>query len=283
MVEAVPIRHGMVLGGRYAIEKIIGRGGSGVVVRAHDRDLSQVVAIKIVRAELAGQRVWAARLAREVRLARQIHHPHVCRVFDFEQADGRVFLVMELARRGRCATSSARARWRRGRSRIGSRTRARWRRRWRRSTPPGIVHRDLSPQNVLRMGDGRLVLSDFGLATDVSESTSVHGGTIAYMAPEVMRGGRSTIASDIWSLGVVMHEIVFGDKPRWSERGGAGDADAGARAEADGGGAGGARDVPRVHGEGAGEADRERGGGGADADGAAAVAAAAARACRGGR
>ena len=94
------MRHGMVLAGRYAIEKIIGRGGSGVVVRAHDRDLNEVVAIKIVRAELAGQRMWAARLAREVRLARQIQHPHVCRVFDFQQADGRVFLVMELAEGG---------------------------------------------------------------------------------------------------------------------------------------------------------------------------------------
>src|SRR6185369_15568456 len=100
VVEALPIRHGMVLGGRYAIEKIIGRGGSGVVVRAHDRDLQAPVAIKIVRAELAGQRVWAERLAHEVRLARQINHPHVCRVFDFEQAEGRAFLVMELAVNG---------------------------------------------------------------------------------------------------------------------------------------------------------------------------------------
>ncbi len=137
LVESVPIRHGMVLGGRYAIEKIIGRGASGVVVRAHDRELRQEVAIKIVRAELVGQRMWAARLAREVKLARQIQHPNVCRVFDFEQAEGRAFLVMELAEKGRCATSFDRARWRRGRWRIGSPTRARWRRRWRRFTRRG--------------------------------------------------------------------------------------------------------------------------------------------------
>ena len=108
LAEALPIRHGMVLGGRYTIEKVLGRGGCGVVVRAHDRDLREAVAIKIVRAELAGEQVWAARLAREVKLARQIQHPHVCRVFDFQHADGRVFLVMELARRGRCATRSGR-------------------------------------------------------------------------------------------------------------------------------------------------------------------------------
>ena len=186
LVEALPVRHGMVLAGRYAIEKIIGRGGSGVVVRAHDRDLRQVVAIKIVRAELAGQRVWAARLAREVRIARQIHHPNVCRVFDFQQAEGRAFLVMELAEKGtlrdeiRSGGLAARpladriADARAVASALDAIHRA------------GIVHRDLSTQNLLRMGDGRVVLSDFGLAVDVSESTSsVHGGTVAYMAPEV--------------------------------------------------------------------------------------------------
>jgi tRNA A-37 threonylcarbamoyl transferase component Bud32 len=216
LVEALPIRHGMVLGGRYAIERIIGRGGSGVVVRAHDRDLNQVVAIKIVRAELAGQRVWATRLAREVRLARQIHHPHVCRVFDFQQADGRVFLVMELAQgtlRDEIRSGAAKARplaERIADARAMASALAA-------IHAAGIVHRDLSPQNMLRLEDGRLVLSDFGLATETSESTSVHGGTIAYMAPEVMRGDHSTPAADIWSLGALMYEIVFGDKPSWSE------------------------------------------------------------------
>src|SRR5262245_935355 len=166
LVEAVPVRHGMVLAGRYAIEKIIGRGGSGVVVRAHDRDLKEAVAIKIVRAELAGDRVWAVRLAREVKLARQIHHPHVCRVFDFQQAEGRAFLVMELAANGtlrdeiRSGVTAARPladRIADARS-VASALAA--------IHGAGIVHRDLTPQNLLRMGDGRLVLSDFGLATD---------------------------------------------------------------------------------------------------------------------
>ena len=218
LAEAAPIRHGMVLGGRYTIEKVLGRGGCGVVVRAHDRDLKEAVAIKIVRAELAGQQVWAERLAREVKLARQIHHPHVCRVFDFQQADGRVFLVMELATRGtlrdevqsgalkarplaeRIADARAVA------SALAAIHRA------------GIVHRDLTPQNLLRMGDGRIALTDFGLATDTRDgSTSVHGGTISYMAPELLRGGRSSVQSDVWALGIVMYEIVFGEKPRWRE------------------------------------------------------------------
>jgi len=218
VLEILPIRRGMVLAGRYAIEKIIGRGGTGVVVRAHDRVLRAAVAIKIVRAELADQRVWTDRLAREVRLARQINHPNVCRVFDFEQADGRAFLVMELADGGtlrdeiRSGSQAARP----IAERIGDARTVTWA--LGAIHRAGIVHRDLSPQNLLRMGDGRLVLSDFGLAVDVSDNTSsVHGGTVAYMAPEVMRGGKATFASDIWGLGVVIHELVFGVKPLWSD------------------------------------------------------------------
>jgi tRNA A-37 threonylcarbamoyl transferase component Bud32 len=217
LLEALPIRHGMVLGGRYTIEKVLGRGGCGVVVRAHDRVLKEAVAIKIVRAELATETVWAERLAREVKLARQIQHPHVCRVFDFQQADGRVFLVMELAARGtvreEIRTGALKARPLAARiddaRAVASALAA--------IHQAGIVHRDLTPQNLLRMSDGRVVLTDFGLATDAREGTSVAGGTISYMAPELLRGGRSSFVSDVWALGVVMHEIVFSDKPRWRE------------------------------------------------------------------
>ena len=218
LAEAIPIRHGMVLGGRYTIEKVLGRGGSGVVVRAHDRDLKVAVAIKIVRAELAGEQVWAARLAREVKLARQIQHPHVCRVFDFQHADGRVFLVMELASKGtlRDEIRSGALRARPLSERIADARAV--------SSAlaaihqAGIVHRDLTPQNLLRMADGRVVLTDFGLATDTRDgASSVAGGTVSYMAPELLRGGRSSVGSDLWALGTVMYEIVFGEKPRWGE------------------------------------------------------------------
>jgi hypothetical protein len=214
--EPEAIRPGSVLAGRYVVEAIIGRGGMGVVVRAHDRTLDAQVAIKIVRAELANERYWAERLAREVKLARQIQHPNVCRVFDFEQADGRVFLVMELATGGTlreemaARSTGARAL---GETLADARAVAAG---LAAIHDAGIVHRDLSPQNLLRMGDGRLVLSDFGLATDPSETTtSIRGGTIAYMAPEIVRGGKAGFASDIWALGVVVHEMVFGTKPTW--------------------------------------------------------------------
>jgi hypothetical protein len=220
-VSAAPLSHGTVLAGRYEVQKVIGRGGMGLVVRAHDRVLSEVVAIKIVRGEYASEPEWTERLAREVKLARQIQHPNVCRVFDFGQADGRVFLVMELASEGtlRSEISAGTVAKRPFAERIAdaraiaaglSAIHA-----------AGIVHRDVSPQNLLRMEDGRLVVSDFGLATDSCENTtSVHGGTIAYMAPEVVRGGRASFASDVWALGVVIHEAVFGKKPRWRDAAG---------------------------------------------------------------
>ena len=160
----------------------------GIVVRAHDRTLEETVAIKILRTEYAGERVWSERLAREVKLARQIQHPNVCRMFDFEQADGRVFLVMELAEAGSLREEIAAGQSGTVRSRAARRRRA-MAAGLASIHDAGIVHRDISPQNMLRMADGRLVLSDFGLATDPSESTtSLRGGTIAYMAPEILRG-----------------------------------------------------------------------------------------------
>ncbi len=217
--EVAALHSGTVLGGRYQIRKVIGRGGMGLVVQAFDLTLGEDVAVKILRAEYAGEHAWAERLAREVKLARQIHHPNVCRVFDFAQADGRAFLIMELSTLGSL------------RDELGSGALAK------RSADQriadilalaagldaihraGIVHRDVTPQNMLRMADGRVVVSDFGLATDSFESTaSIHGGTIAYMAPEVLRGQRATFASDVWALGVVSHEIFFGARPHWSPK-----------------------------------------------------------------
>ena len=216
MVELAPLTRGMVLGGRYEIQRVIGRGGMGVVVRAHDRALGEDVAIKILRREFAGDSFWGDRLAREVKLARQIHHPNVCRVFDFQRAEGRVFLVMELASqrtlRSEIGSGAVKARAFEDRladaramaGGLGA------------IHDAGIVHRDVSAQNVLRMNDGRLVLSDFGLATDSCDNTTfIQGGTIAYLAPEVARGGRASFASDVWALGLVIHEAVFGERPHW--------------------------------------------------------------------
>src|SRR5258708_31880202 len=88
---------GTGLAGCYESEATRGCGGAGLVLRAQDRELREAVAIKVLRPDLGNVARWIERLAREVKLARQLRHPNVCRVFDFEKADGHVFIVMELA------------------------------------------------------------------------------------------------------------------------------------------------------------------------------------------
>jgi serine/threonine-protein kinase len=212
----VDIDRGSVLAGRYQIEAIIGRGGSGVVLRAFDRVAKTPIAIKILKGDLARDPHWMERFSRELRLARQIQHPNVCRVFDIGEADGHRFLTMELAAAGtlrddlkpdaplrplsqRLADVNAVIS---GLAAIHA---------------AGIVHRDIKPDNLLRMNDGRLVLSDFGLATNPSEAPvmTVMVGTPTYMAPEVVFGEPATVQSDVWALGVVIYELIFGRRPAW--------------------------------------------------------------------
>jgi eukaryotic-like serine/threonine-protein kinase len=211
------LTRGALLAGRYEIGRRLGRGGVGVVVQARDVALGEDVAIKVLRPEHSGEARRIERLAREVKLARQIRHPNVCRVFDFGQADGHAFLVMELARgslrdeivREAAAARPLAARLADARAVADGLAAVH---------AAGIVHRDVTPQNVLRMNDGRLVVSDFGLATLVDPTTnSIHGGTVAYMAPEIARGECATLASDVWALGVIIHEIVFGRRPTWRQ------------------------------------------------------------------
>jgi hypothetical protein len=215
--QSSELSRGTVLAGRYEIECVLGRGGMGYVVRAFDRSVGEPVAIKVLRPEHAQEKRWIDRLAREVKLARRIRHPNVCRIFDFGQADGHTFLTMELATGGTLRDVIAGARDRPLEDRISDA----------KAVvaglaaihEAGIVHRDVTPQNVLRMEGGRLALADFGLASEVANSTtSMQGGTVAYMAPEVIRGAKADRAADVWSLGVVLHEVIYGRRPDWEKR-----------------------------------------------------------------
>jgi serine/threonine protein kinase len=216
-VPSLKIERGAVLAGRYQVEAAIGKGGSGIVLRAFDRMTQVPVAIKILNPDLARDPKWLERFSRELRLARQIQHPNVCRVFDIDEADGHWFLTMELASAGTLRDSLAASEF----PRRSPETRTADAR----AAIAGlaaihsaqIIHRDIKPENYLRMEDGRLVLSDFGLASVRSDSTSVTimVGTPSYMAPEVVMGEPATARSDVWSLGVVLHEIFFGRRPTW--------------------------------------------------------------------
>jgi tetratricopeptide (TPR) repeat protein len=225
---------GSLLANRYQIEAPLGEGGSGTVYRAWDRMLSELIAIKVLHPERARERSWIKRLAREVRVARAIRHPNVCRVFELGHAEGFWFVTMELARGGSL------------RDRLGPTGAAAARNPPGDPPPPpmplrplaarlddirqlcaglgamhgvGITHRDVTPRNVLVMDDGRLTLTDFGLAIERDDQTTVLGGTPAYMPPEAARGARSDQRSDVFQLGMIMHEILTGKRPTWTADG----------------------------------------------------------------
>jgi eukaryotic-like serine/threonine-protein kinase len=208
------IERGMVLAGRYQIEAVLGKGGSGLVLRAFDRSAQMVVAVKVLKQELLHDPRWSMRFARELRLGRVIRHRNVCRTFDIGEGDGYRFLTMELATGGTLRDLVKKGRPLRpiaerladARAAISGLSAIH---------EAGIVHCDVKPDNMLRMEDGRLVLSDLGLATDVSEASAVTivVGTPRYMAPEIRAGEPATQRSDVWALGIALYEICLGRRP----------------------------------------------------------------------
>jgi serine/threonine-protein kinase len=201
---------GAILGDRYRMVSLLGAGGMGEVYRADDMKLGQRVALKCVPAELANDRKAFDRLCAEVRVARQVSHPNVCRVFDMVLVDGLYFISMEfvegedlrslLRRIGRLAPDKALAVARDICSGLAA------------AHDRGVVHRDLKPANVMIDGRGTALIADFGLAVIAGECPDAHGiaGTPAYMAPEQMRGGEVTQRSDIYALGLILYEIFTG-------------------------------------------------------------------------
>ncbi len=218
-VQFVELQPGAVLGGRYQIEATLGQGGSGTVYRAWDRVLGEAIAVKVLRPDRAAERSWIKRLAREVKLARVIRHPNVCRIFELGHADGHWFLTMELGAGGtlrdllddKTATQRPLADRLADARAICAGLAA--------IHAVGIIHRDVTPANVLRLADGRLVLSDFGLAIPMTANTTVHGGTPNYMPPETLLGSRGDQRSDVWQLGVILHEVLFGARPTFHHEG----------------------------------------------------------------
>ena len=195
---------GVVLGGRYRIVSLVGRGGMGEVYRADDLRLRIPVALKFLTAQTS---VDERALHDEVRVGRQISHPNVCRLFDIEEFDGRIFISMEyidgedlaslLRRAGRLAPERAMAVARDLCAGVAAAHELR------------VIHRDLKPGNVLIDGRGRARVTDFGLAVE-HDRTQASAGTPAYMAPEQLAGHRATIQSDLYALGLVLYELFTG-------------------------------------------------------------------------
>lgn len=202
---------GDILSERYRIVGLLGRGGMGEVYRADDLKLKQPVALKFLPASLNADGAALARFYKEVSVARQISHRHVCRVYDVAEYQGEHFLSMEFVR-GEELSSLLK--------RIGR-------------VPPdkaieiarqlcaglaavherGVLHRDLKPANIMIDERGEVRITDFGIAAVASEVDRRElSGTPGYMSPEQLEGRELTIRSDIYSLGLVLYELFTGKK-----------------------------------------------------------------------
>jgi serine/threonine protein kinase len=219
---------GAVLAGRYRIDRFIAAGGMGEVHQAHDLLLDESIALKLLREDLSNKPAAHERFAREIRLARKVTHKNVCRVFDVGVDGTRVFFTMELhagetlawhlARRGPLDPDGAAPLL----AQIFAGVAA--------AHAADVVHADLKPSNILvdRMGSAspapagstpRVVVTDFGLAMPCCATLGCSCdqptllGTPAYMAPEQVTGGTLLDTTDVFSLGVILFEMVTGRLP----------------------------------------------------------------------
>lgn len=201
---------GMVLAGRYRVVGLLGRGGMGEVYRADDLKLGQPVALKFLPQGFAAAADRHERLIGEVRTARQVTHPNVCRVYDIGELDGRQFLSMEyvdgedlrslLDRIGRLPPDKALDAARQICAGLAA------------AHERGVLHRDLKPANVMLDGRGRVRIMDFGLAVAAGDARVDEAGTPAYMAPEQLAGKGASVRSDIYALGLVLYELYTGKR-----------------------------------------------------------------------
>jgi serine/threonine protein kinase len=211
------LTRGSVLGGRYEIRDVLGRGGMGTVYRAHDRVLDDEVALKVLRAEGESDLDLARRFRSEIKLARRVAHPHVCRIYEYGEEGTRRYISMELVE----GTNLKEVLRQDGPLRpeqafavaidVAEGLAA--------IHEAGIVHRDLKTPNVMRGRAGAVKVMDFGIAKKVAgggvtgPSGSYVVGSPEYMSPEQARGQPVDFRSDLYALGVVVFEIFTGRVP----------------------------------------------------------------------
>jgi len=205
----VNLAPGSVLADRYRIERMLGRGGMGEVYKAQDLRLGQTVALKFLPPELARDPERLELFHSEVRIARTVTHPNVTRVYDIVEGDGHLFLSMEfvdgedlamtLKKHGRFEARAGVELMRQICAGLAAIHGA------------DVLHRDLKPANIMIDRAGRIHLMDFGLASGIRVHAG-SGGTPGYMAPEQLLEQTSSIKSDIYALGLVLHEIFTGER-----------------------------------------------------------------------
>jgi serine/threonine-protein kinase len=206
---------GAVIAGRYEIIECLGEGGMGKVYKAHDLDVHEDIALKLIRPEIAANPRIIQRFQNELKLTRKIAHRNVCRMFDLGKEGSARFITMEYVP-GEDLKSTIR--------RIGPLT-------VRKAISIGkqicqglseahglgVIHRDLKPSNIMVDREGNVRIMDFGIAlsreTEGITDAGAIVGTIQYLAPEVLMGGKPGPASDIYSLGVILYEMTTGQTP----------------------------------------------------------------------
>ena len=206
---------GRTLANRYEILQILGRGGMGAVYKARDVELDRMVALKVIRPELASDPEILQRFKQEIILARDVTHRNVIRIFDLGQAEGIKFLSMEfvdgkdltaiLKEKGPFPVEEAVEIMEQVCFALEEAHEA------------GVVHRDLKPQNIMIGPDGRVVVMDFGIARSVQVTGMTQTGSVLgtpdYMSPEQVKGQQADARSDIFALGVIFFELLTGEKP----------------------------------------------------------------------
>ena len=224
MVERVVLKAGTHVGS-FEILAPLGAGGMGEVYRAHDPRLEREVALKVLPAETLSDESARTRLLREARMASKLNHPNICTIYEVGEADGQAYIAMELVSGEALSERLSGERMvvdealRLGRQMADALAHAH---------SNGVVHLDFKSGNVVITPEGRAKVLDFGLAarvsdTELTEATTYSvdslqlsgkiAGTLAYMAPEQLKGEPADARSDIWALGVVLFEMASGVRP----------------------------------------------------------------------
>ncbi|HEV7444686.1 MAG TPA: serine/threonine-protein kinase, partial [Steroidobacteraceae bacterium] len=209
------LQPGVTFGGRYEILSVLGQGGMGAVYQARDRELDRLIALKVIRPELATDPAILQRFKQELILARNITHKNVVRIYDLGESDGIRFITMEyvdgddmrtmLRTHGKFLAQDAIPMIEQVCRALDS------------AHSEGVIHRDLKPQNIMRDKQGRIVVMDFGLARSLGDSgmtqTGAIVGTMEYMSPEQALGSQLDQRSDIFSVGLIFYELLTGKSP----------------------------------------------------------------------
>ncbi|MBP6043267.1 MAG: serine/threonine-protein kinase, partial [Rhodoluna sp.] len=209
---------GKTINGRYRVEKLIARGGMATVYIAEDNRLDRKIALKVIHPHLANDKNFREKFVREAKIAAKLSHPNLVNVFDQAEDGDTVFLAMEYV---------SGITLRQALDDFGSLTANRALDVFEpiiaglaAAHGAGILHRDIKPENVLLSDDGRIKLSDFGLARPISAQTQTGGvvGTVAYLSPELVSRGTADARSDVYAAGIMLFELLTGKQPYQGEQ-----------------------------------------------------------------